>query len=79
MAILSYVNATLDQPETAPATNNHDGKLLYDIRTAANKISCSVPTVRKLIRQRRLQRVPNIHKVLIPITELQKFVNTATA
>jgi hypothetical protein len=51
--------------------------LVWDVRGAASRISVSPPTVRKLVRQQRLARVPGIRKLLIPESSLRKFSETA--
>ena len=51
--------------------------LLLDIRAAAHRLSVSTVTIRKLVRQQRLARVPNIRKLLIPEISLQQFAETA--
>ena len=51
--------------------------LLWDIYDAAKRLSVSPVTIRKLVRQQRLARVPNIRKVLIPDTSLLRFANSA--
>jgi hypothetical protein len=51
--------------------------LLLDIRAAAQALSMSVVSVRKLVRQRRLKRLENFRKVLISGSELQRFAQTA--
>ncbi len=51
--------------------------LLWDIHAAAKRLSVSPQTVRKLVRQQRLARVPNIRKLLIPDSSLQRFANSA--
>jgi excisionase family DNA binding protein len=55
-----------------PATNGA-AKLLYNIKEAAARLSMSVVSIRKLIRQRRLKRVSGFRKILISETELQRF------
>jgi excisionase family DNA binding protein len=52
-------------------------QLLWGVREAATRLSVSPVTIRKLIRQQRLPRVPNIRKLLIPETALQRFANSA--
>jgi hypothetical protein len=52
-------------------------QLLFDIRAAARRLSMSVVSVRKLIRARRLSRLPNFRKILVSEAELQKFAATA--
>jgi hypothetical protein len=51
--------------------------LLLDIYAAAKRLSVAPVTVRKLVRQKRLARVPNIRKLLIPENSLQQFAATA--
>ena len=53
--------------------------LLHDINGAAARLSVSPISIRKLIRQRRLHRIENFGKILIPESELQRFANAATA
>jgi excisionase family DNA binding protein len=48
-------------------------KLLFDVREAALRLSVSVVSIRKLIRQNRLRRVPDFRKILISEAELQRF------
>ena len=58
-------------------TTNQVEPLLLDIHNAAKRLSLAPVTVRKLIRQQRLARIPNIRKVLIPEHSLVKFANSA--
>ncbi len=51
--------------------------LLLDINAAAQRLSLAPVTIRKLIRQQRLARVPNIRKLLIPEISLRQFAATA--
>jgi hypothetical protein len=67
-------------PETAlkdmaeeNSTNDTTLPLLYDIRAAAARLSMSVVSIRKLIRQRRLRRIPDFRKILISGAELRRF------
>ncbi len=62
---LFEVNETQPQP------------LLLDIRAAAQRLSISPVTVRKLVRQRRLARVPGVRKLLIPEASCRRFAETA--
>jgi hypothetical protein len=57
----------------APAQTPAQTKLLYDIKEAAARLSISGAFLRKLIRQRRLRPVPDIHKILLSESELQRF------
>jgi len=50
--------------------------LLYDIRSCAARLSMSVVSVRKLIRQNRLKRLADFRKVLVSEAELQRFAGT---
>ena len=52
--------------------------LLYDINQAATALNVSIPSVRKLLRQNRLRRVPDFRRVLIPATEVSRFASTTT-
>lgn len=56
---------------------NQPPPLLWDISAAAQRLSVSPVTIRKLVRQQRLARVPNIRKLLIPESSLQRFANSA--
>jgi excisionase family DNA binding protein len=47
--------------------------LLFDVQDAAARLSVSVVSIRKLVRQGRLRRVPDFRKVLISESELQRF------
>jgi predicted site-specific integrase-resolvase len=51
--------------------------LLLDIYAAAQRLSVAPVTIRKLVRQGRLSRVPNIRKLLIPDASAQKFAASA--
>jgi hypothetical protein len=59
------------------AANSAATPLLFDIRAAAQALSMSVVSVRKLVRQRRLKRLENFRKVLISGSELQRFATPA--
>ena len=79
---LSQMITTETKSEVAPenvkaAANGAPGPLLFDIRTAAYKLSMSVVSIRKLIRQGRLKRLENFRKILIPASELERFANLA--
>jgi hypothetical protein len=65
-----------DEIETIAGTQKLQ-PLLLDIYAAAQRLSVAPVTVRKLIRQRRLARVPNIRKLLIPESSLRQFAATA--
>jgi excisionase family DNA binding protein len=56
---------------------NQPPPLLWDINTAAQRLSVSEVTIRKLVRQGRLARVPGVRKLLIPDVSLQRFANSA--
>lgn len=60
-------NNKISEPEPQPKP------LLLDIRAAARALSMSVVSIRKLIRQGRLKRLENFRKILIPISELERF------
>ena len=51
--------------------------LLLDIYAAAQLLSVAPVTIRKLVRQQRLARVPGIRKLLIPDSSLRTFAATA--
>lgn len=59
--------------ETTGATS----PLALDVHAAAKTLSVAEPTIRKLIRQRRLPRIGGIRKILIPVAALQKFAASA--
>jgi excisionase family DNA binding protein len=63
-----------DKAETLPAS---PGKLLFDVNEAAQRLSISVVSVRKLIRARRIRRIPDFRKILISDAELRKFAASA--
>lgn len=65
------------QPEHTTRPAPPPPPLLLDIYAAAQRLSVSAVTIRKLVRQRRLARVPNIRKLLIPELSLQHFASTA--
>ena len=68
--IKSKSDATADNEKFVA---NNVSKLLYDVREAAARLSVSVVSIRKLIRQNRLKRVPDFRKILISDAELQRF------
>jgi hypothetical protein len=51
--------------------------LLLDIYAAAQRLSVAPVTIRKLVRQQRLARVPGIRKLLIPEASCRRFAATA--
>lgn len=53
-------------------------KLLYDVKGAAEQLSVSVPSIRKLIRQGRLPRVQGVRKILVPREALKNFAAKST-
>ena len=76
----------IDNEEIAPASagkplfevnETQPQPLLLDIRAAAQRLSISSVTVRKLVRQRRLARVPGVRKLLIPEASCRRFAATA--
>lgn len=50
--------------------------LVWDVHSAARRLSVSPVTVRKLVRGKRLARLPQIRKLLISEMELQRFAAT---
>jgi hypothetical protein len=58
--------------ESKPAANGAP-KLLFDVRESAARLSVSVVSIRKLLRQGRLHRVPDFRKILISDSELHRF------
>ena len=62
-----------NEEENAKNGNGAATPLLHNIRSAAARLSISPVSVRKLIRQKRLRRVPDFRKILIAETELQRF------
>lgn len=65
------MDESLEKPGNGAAT-----PLLHDIYSAAARLSMSVVSVRKLIRQRRLHRIPDFRKILIAESELQRFATS---
>jgi hypothetical protein len=55
--------------------NENGNRLALDVHESARAISCSVPTIRKLIRAQRLPRISGIRKILVPVAALQNFVS----
>jgi hypothetical protein len=53
---------------------NSSNRLALDVFESARTLSCSVPTVRKLIRSQRLPRIDGIRKILVPVSALNDFV-----
>ena len=71
MAILKInSDAAAENPKSA---TSGAPKLLFDVREAAARLSISVVSIRKLIRQNRLRRIPDFRKILISESELQRF------
>lgn len=62
--------AVADRSKPVP---NAEGRLLCDIDQAADLLSVSPVSVRKLIRRNRLTRIPNFGKILISYDELRRF------
>jgi excisionase family DNA binding protein len=56
-------------PEAPPAPAN------YSIKSAATRIGCGVSTVRGLLAQGRLRRVPLGKKVLIPVVDVERLID----
>jgi hypothetical protein len=52
-------------------------KLCWNIYDSAQRLSLAPVTIRKLVRQQRLARVPGIRKLLISECSLQRFAATA--
>jgi len=48
--------------------------MLFDIEQCAEKLNISVMSVRRLVRQKRLRRVPNFGKILVSADELKRFL-----
>lgn len=67
-------DAAAENPKSAA---NNAPKLLFDVRESAARLSVSVVSIRKLIRQQRLKRVADFRKILISESELQRFAATA--
>jgi hypothetical protein len=51
-------------------------KLLFDVKESAARLAMSVVSVRKILRQGRLHRVPDFRKILISDLELRRFAGT---
>ena len=60
-----------------PAIGIQPQPLVWDVHGAARRLSISPVTIRKLIRQRRLSRIPGVRKILIPDVSLREFAATA--
>jgi hypothetical protein len=74
MAIIKInSDAAAENPKSA---TNGAPKLLFDVRSSAAQLSVSVVSIRKLIRQGRLRRVPDFRKILISDGELQRFATS---
>ena len=54
---------------------NGGGKLAVGVKDAAQMLSVSPGSIRKMIRARRLPRISGIRKILVPVTALQNFVS----
>ena len=54
--------------------NENGSRLALDVFESARTLSCSVPTIRKLIRAQRLPRIEGIRKILVPVAALESFV-----
>ena len=59
--------------ESGKSAANGAPKLLFDVRESAARLSVSVVSIRKLVRQNRLRRVADFRKILIPGSELERF------
>jgi hypothetical protein len=70
----NVLGATSAAQQTAEV-NAQPQPLVWDVRGAARRLSISPVTIRKLVRQGRLARLPNIRKLLIPESELQRFAS----
>jgi excisionase family DNA binding protein len=60
--------------DSKPATNGN-GKLAYTVPEAAAMLGCGHGSIRKFLRQRRLTKVPDFRKILIPRSSLEKFAS----
>jgi len=54
-------------------------KLAVDVKEAAQRLSVSPGSIRKLIRARRLPRISGIRKILVPVAALQNFVDESVS
>jgi len=52
-------------------------RLAHNVHQSAARLSCSPGLIRKLIRQRRLKRIPGVRKILIPEDSLRDFAASA--
>lgn len=59
--------------DKTPPAMNIAPKLLWDVQESAARLSMSVVSVRKMLRQGRLKRVPGFRKILISDNELRQF------
>ena len=67
----------IKNPENLNGGNVATMPLALDVHDSAKTLSVAEPTIRKLIRQRRLPRIGGIRKILIPVAALQKFAASA--
>jgi hypothetical protein len=61
------------QAERLRPTPKSEERLLCDVNQAAELLSVSPVSIRRLIQRNRLSRIPNFRKVLISYDELRKF------
>ena len=63
-------------PEEQEEQQTSEKRLACDVYTAAAMLSCSPGSIRKFLRQEKLPRISGLRKILIPMTALEKFVNS---
>jgi hypothetical protein len=64
--------------ERSKSTADFERRLLCDIGQAAEMLSVSPISIRRLIQRNRLSRIPSFRKILISYDELRKFAATAS-
>lgn len=56
-------------------TNNRaEDRVVLDVHEAAKTLRVGPATVRRLVREEHLQRLPSVRKFLIPATSIQAFI-----
>lgn len=61
----------------SPANGAAQEPLVWDGAGAARRLNVSIQLIRKLVRAKRLKRVPGVRKLLIPENSLREFAATA--
>jgi hypothetical protein len=71
------MNALEAKSETAAGDSKSvtNSKLAYSVPEAAAMLSCGHGSIRKFLRQGRLEKLPGFRKIIIPRTSLERLVN----